>query len=437
MRYPKIPPAEKAQLRAALLDAHSYTQAILGAVEANPTEALPPRPDCDPLLWSLGHIAWFQEKFGLRDGTATGIENASSLFDPAITRRRARWEAALPDGTQLRAWKSEICDRLIDSIAGDGPASVEDSYFIRLAIQIEDMQGEALMCARQALGLPPPNFGSDDNVPAGDAVTGDVSIPGGIHMQGASSKDPFYMDNEKWGHGYEVKPFAIARAPVTNAEYRDFVEDDGYQREELWSRVGWGWRRHAAAHHPRFWEKRDGVWVARVFDRVEPLIEDAPVVHVTWYEAEAWCCWAHRRLPWEGEWEVAAQRVPSPDHDTLHGIMRRYPWGETEPATERANMDSRLGGTVPVSAFPGGDSGYGCRQMAGNVWEWTASAFDAYTGFVADPWADYSAPYFDGRHGVLRGGSWATRDRAAWNSFRGFHPLDRADAFAGFRTCAV
>ena len=365
------------------------------------------------------------------------IGNADSLFDPAITPRRGRWEAALPDGAQLLAWKSEICGRLIDSIAGEGPASVEDSYFIRLAIQIEDMQGEALMRARQALGLPSPDLGSHGVVPAGDAVTGDVSIPVGIHMQGASSKDPFYMDNEKWGHGYEVKPFAIARMPVTNAEFRDFVEDEGYQREELWSRVGWGWRRHEAAQHPRFWEKRDGVWATRVFDRVELLVEDAPVVHVTWYEAEAWCRWAHRRLPWEGEWEVAAQRVPSSDHEKLHGIMRRYPWGETAPTAVRVNMDGRLGGTVPVLAFPGGDSGYGCRQMAGNVWEWTASAFDAYTGFVADAWADYSVPYFDGRHGVMRGGSWATRDRAAWNSFRGFQPLDRADAFVGFRTCAL
>ena len=100
-------------------------------------------------------------------------------------------------------------------------------------------------------------------------------------------------------------------------------------------------------------------------------------------------------------------------------------------------MDGRIGGPVAVSAFPGGDSGYGCRQMAGNVWEWTASAFDAYTGFMADPWDGYSVPHFDGRHGVLHGGSWATRDRAVWNSFRGFQPFDRADAFAGFRTCAL
>jgi ergothioneine biosynthesis protein EgtB len=297
MRYPKIPPVEKSQLRAALVDAHSHTLAMLGVVEANSTEVLPPRPDCDPLLWNLGHIAWFQEKFGLRSEQPSQIENATSLFDPAITGRRARWEADLPDGARLLAWKSEICDRLIDSIAGDGPASVEDSYFIRLAIQIEDMRGEALMRARQALGQPSPDLGPHGNVPAGEAATGDVSIPAGIHMQGASSRDPFYMDNEKWGHGYEVKPFAIARMPVTNAEYRDFVEDEGYQREELWSRVGWGWRRHEAAQHPRFWEKRDGVWVARGFDRVEPLIEDTPVIHVTWYEAEAWCRWAHRRLP--------------------------------------------------------------------------------------------------------------------------------------------
>ena len=439
MKHPKISPVAKSELRSAVADAHEFTLACLPTADemsmARPADGQ--MPECDPPLWSLGHIVWFQERFGLRDEGGTAVEADSSLFDPAIVRRPARWEASLPGRDMLLDRKRGIRDRLIERLSGDGTASVDDSYFIQLAVQIEDMQGEAMVRARQVLGLPAPDFTEPLPVPGGEAAGGDVAIPAGVHMLGASSKDRFFMDNEKWGHGYEVKPFRIAATPVTNAGYRAFIDDGGYGREEFWSRVGWGWRKHAGAEHPRFWEKTDGRWMVRVFDRLEPPVDDGPVVHVTWYEAEAWCRWAGRRLPWEAEWEVAAQRVPSPDHDTLHGVMRRYPWGEAPPSPTQANMDGRYGGTVAVTAFPEGDSGYGCRQMAGNVWEWTASGFDAYTGFVADPWKDYSVPYFDGRHGVLRGGSWATRGRAVWNSFRGFQPLDRADAIAGFRTCAL
>lgn len=439
MKYPKISPVAKSELRVALADAHDYTLACFPSVEELPKARLPTgqSPECDPPLWSLGHIVWFQERFGLREDKDAEWEEGSFLFDPAKTRRPKRWEASLPDPDALLDRKQGVRDRLIDHLSGDGMASAEDSYFIQLAVQIEDMQGEAMIRARQALGLSPPDFGPLLPVPEGESAAGDVAIPAGVHMLGASSKDRFFMDNEKWGHGYEVKPFRIAALPVTNADYRDFIDDDGYRREELWSRVGWGWRKHIGAEHPRYWQKKDGLWMAHVFDRLAPLDDDAPIAYVTWYEAEAWCRWAGRRLPWEAEWEVAAQRVPSPDHDTLHGVMRRYPWGEAPPSLKQANMDGRYGGTVAVTAFPEGDSGYGCRQMAGNVWEWTASGFDAYTGFVADPWKDYSVPYFDGRHGVLRGGSWATRGRAAWNSFRGIQPLDRADAIAGFRTCAL
>jgi iron(II)-dependent oxidoreductase len=161
------------------------------------------------------------------------------------------------------------------------------------------------------------------------------------------------------------------------------------------------------------------------------------VVHVCWYEADAWCRWAGRRLPWEGEWEVAASRAPQPGHDGLRGPRSRYPWGDEPPEAHHANLDAWQGGTVDVAAYAAGDSAYGCRQMMGNVWEWTNSEFVVYEGFSPDPYADYSAPWFDGNHTVLRGGSWATRGRIVWNTFRNFYTCDRRDVIAGFRTCAV
>src|SRR5205814_4449663 len=111
------------------------------------------------------------------------------------------------------------------------------------------------------------------------------------------------------------------------------------------------------------------------------------------------------------------------------------PWGDEPPRPWRANLDAAAGGGVDVAALPAGDSGCGCRQMLGNVWEWTSSDFGPYPGFVADAYADYSAPWF-GTHRVLRGGGRMTRARLLRNTWRNFYTPDRRDVWAGFRTCA-
>jgi iron(II)-dependent oxidoreductase len=153
-------------------------------------------------------------------------------------------------------------------------------------------------------------------------------------------------------------------------------------------------------------------------------------MHVSWYEADAYCRWAGRRLPTEAEWEYAAA---TPSQGAVR--KRRYPWGYAVATPDRANLFGVAPGPVDVSAFAGGDSAYGCRQMIGNVWEWTADTFLPYPGFVADPYREYSEPWF-GNHKVLRGGCFATRATLIRNTWRNFYTPDRRDAFAGFRTCA-
>jgi iron(II)-dependent oxidoreductase len=138
------------------------------------------------------------------------------------------------------------------------------------------------------------------------------------------------------------------------------------------------------------------------------------MIHVNAFEAEAWCAWAGRRLPTEAEWEVAAQVAAGAGAARLDGLGL---------------------GPGEVDEFPGGDSAFGTRQMVGNVWEWTADAFRPYPGFVVDPYAEYSAPWFE-NHRVLRGGCWATRARLLRPTWRNFYTPDRRDVFAGFRTCA-
>jgi iron(II)-dependent oxidoreductase len=224
----------------------------------------------------------------------------------------------------------------------------------------------------------------------------------------------------------ELRPFRIARAPVTNGEFLEFVRAGGYRRREWWSEEGWRWREEAGAPLPRYWAERRGEWVERRFADWVALEDDLPVMHVNWHEANAYCRYAGRRLPAEAEWEFAAS------YSGGNG-KRRYPWGDAEHGA-RANLGT--GGRAPVGAFPPGDSLAGCRQMLGNVWEWTSTTFAPYPGFVCDPYRDYSEPWF-GTRKVLRGGSFATPARLVHNTWRNFFAPDRGDVFAGFRTCAI
>jgi iron(II)-dependent oxidoreductase len=440
MKYPRIQAVPTDYLRTIVDDAHDRTLALIDGLDG--ARLMGPRLRIvNPMLWEIGHVAWFHENFILRmvDGRAPLLANADALYDSMKVAHDTRWDLPLPDLAATKRYMEDVRDAILDRLGEAQQASERDSYFTQLTVFHEDMHDEAFTYTRQTLGYPAPDLGDAASAEPGDAgpLPGDVEIPGGVHMLGAEPGVPYLMDNEKWGHGYEVEPFRIARAPVTNAEFRDFVEDGGYRREELWSPAGRGWRRHAGAEHPVYWRRDGDGWQVRRFDRWKALRPHAPVSHVNWYEADAWCRWAGRRLPWEGEWEVAASRAPQPGHDTLRGPKRRYPWGDTRPEPRQANLDGRLGGTVDVAGFPEGDSAYGCRQMIGNVWEWTRSGFEPFVGFVPDPYEDYSRPWFDGKHAVLRGGSWATRGRIVWNTFRNFYTCDRRDVIAGFRTCAL
>ncbi|HEY3165882.1 MAG TPA: SUMF1/EgtB/PvdO family nonheme iron enzyme, partial [Candidatus Binatia bacterium] len=242
-----------------------------------------------------------------------------------------------------------------------------------------------------------------------------------------------------------------------------FVEAGGYRKPQYWSTDGWHWLETGGApeleksfskffnknidekselaglsarlDHPVYWRREaNGRWTQRIFDQHMPLNENMPVVHVSWYEAEAYCNWAGRRLPTEAEWEVAASGEPAADTG-LSERRRYFAWGNEPPAPKHASLDWRNSGLVEVGAYQAGDSAFGCRQMIGNVWEWTADEFQAYPGFTVDPYKEYSKPWF-GTHKVLRGGCWATSSLLIRNTWRNFYTPDRRDVWAGFRTCA-
>lgn len=429
-------PVTTEQLADSLRDARARTLELVTGL--TPEQLFGPRLDIvNPLLWEIGHVAWFHEHFALRSirGGSPLLPNADALYDSSRVPHDSRWDLPLPtlEGTldYMRRVEEALLDRL------DGPRADETTgYLYQLTTFHEDMHDEAFTYTRQTLAYPAPRFAAASAPDAAGPWPGDVEVSGGEFRLGATPEAPFVFDNEKWSHAVLVRPFEIARAPVTNAEFAAFVADGGYRRRKHWDDEGWHWREGARAEHPIYWQPgSSGGWTVRHFDRTEPLQPHQPVVHVNWHEANAWCRWAGRRLPSEIEWEVAAAAEPNAD-GSLGARKRRFPWGEAPPDRARANLDGAALGCVDVAACPQGDSAWGCRQMVGNVWEWTASVFTPYPGFAADIYADYSAPWFHTRK-VLRGGAWITRGRMISNMYRNFFTPERRDIYAGFRTAAL
>jgi gamma-glutamyl hercynylcysteine S-oxide synthase len=422
----------------------------------------------NPPLWEIGHVGWFQEFWVLRHlrGQKPLLDNGDQLYNSTDVAHDIRWDLVLPSRDDTWRYLDEVFDRVIEAIEGKRTLSKDEFYFYHLTAFHEAMHAEALACTRQSFGYPPPRFlcmGTDPGGRSDDFVQGDAQIPGGTFVIGAMPGAPFVFDNEKWAHEVEIRPFRIAQAPVTNREFRQFVEDGGYNQPQWWSEDGWRWLETGGApqlensfakffnqtikqstessslkqrfDHPLYWRpETTGDWQQRVFDRYLRLADNQPVVHVSWYEAEAYCNWAGRRLPSEAEWEAAASGEPAADGVSLSNKRRHFPWGDTSPTSAEANLDWQ-NGIDEVGAHSSGDSAFGCRQMVGNIWEWTADNFAPYPGFTADPYKEYSKPWF-GTHKVLRGGCWATSSRLIRNTWRNFYTPDRRDVWAGFRTCA-
>ncbi|MDP6390934.1 MAG: selenoneine synthase SenA [Alphaproteobacteria bacterium] len=423
-----------------LRDARARTIELVQGLSGE--QLMGPRLDIvNPLLWEIGHLAWFHEHFILvaTDGAEPLLANADELYDSMAVAHDTRWDLPLPSLEDTLDYMARVEDALVARLPRR-TASDDDIYLYQLTTFHEDMHDEAFTYTRQTLGYPTPEFagaadGATTDAEAG-ALLGDVAVPGGVLELGAWPDAPFVFDNEKWAHKVELEPFRIARAPVTNAAFQAFVADDGYAKPKLWSDDGWAWREAAGAEHPVHWVPGpEGGWSVRLFDRFIEMQPDRPVIHVNWFEANAWCQWAGRRLPSEAEWEAAAASEPTMDGKQLSSKKRRHPWGDAPPEPQHANLDGRNIGCVDVGAFAAGDSAFGCRQMIGNVWEWTSSPFEPYPGFSPDPYKDYSQPWF-GVPKVLRGGAWATRGRMISNIYRNFFNPNRRDVFAGFRTCA-
>ena len=436
----RIPTAD---LIAMVDDARAATLAFVEGMDGDLLMG-PKLATVNPMLWEIGHVAWFQEHFILKrlDARAPLRLEADRLYDSMLVAHDDRWDLPLPAMAWTLGYGQDVRDAVLARLKGP-LASEADSYMYRLVTFHEDMHAEAFTYTRQTLGLPLAGRRNGITQPdhAKGPWPGDVSIPGGSFMLGAARDASFVFDNEKWAHEHTSAPFAIARAPVTNADFAGFVEAGGYGTRAFWSDDGWAWLQGSGVTLPAYWDGAAGRWRLRRFASVIDLPPNQPVQHVNWHEANAYCTFAGRRLPTELEWEIAAAGDRCADGRSLSVVKRLQPWAPAgrseEPGPMPGNLDGFAGGPVDVAAFPEGDSAFGCRQMMGNVWEWTQSTFAPYPEFSADAYKEYSQPWFDGTRKVLRGGCWATRSRLVAPVYRNFFLPDRRDIFAGFRTCAL
>lgn len=430
-----VPDNALADADAMLVDARARTLALVADLDDDALRAPPRMAIVNPMLWEIGHVAWFQESWTCRrDGAGSLLDRADGLYDSIAIPDSIRWDLALPDRAGTLWYVESALERARERLAL-GRSDPTDWFHQRFCVAHEDMHAEALAYMRQTLGWAAPDLTRRAALPATPSATRatpvlreDAEVPATRWVLGADSG--FLFDNERPAHAVDVAPFRIARTAVTQGEFREFVDAGGYRRDGLWSDAGLAWRKSARKEHPRHWRREDGAWQRREFDRFVALEDDLPVIHVSFYEAEAYCRFASRRLPTEAEWEVAAL------FDPQSGARRRHPWGDDDVTHERVHADGIARSAASVHGYPSGDSAVGCRQMLGNVWEWTADWFLPHPGFLPDPYLQYSMPAF-GFTRVLKGGSFLTRHRMLRAAYRNFFPPTRDDVPAGFRTCAV
>lgn len=414
----------------ALMDARNHTLFLMGeyqkAMEGRQVD-FPCLPELNPPLWELGRIGWFQERWIGRNlqrhrgpladpetiPLASVFPRGDVLWGDYAASHDSRWAMPLPPLAEIKTYLLGTLETTLDLLAMT-PDEDDALYFYRLALFHEDMRGEALIDMAQTAGiplrLPLPAPGLVREPLVFPAMRWKMGQAGGSEKDGCEGGEGFVFDNESPAHVVAVPEFEIDAQPVTWAQYAEFVADGGYDRPEYWLPAGWQWLQAQqqgaeGRRAPRHVEQigvggtsgagsgAGGGVLQRWFGQTVRVAGWSPVMHLTWWEADAWCRWADRRLPTEVEWEIAAHQAAA----------RGFRWGD--------------------------------------VWEWTASMFNPYPGgdgrgFVPGPWRDYSEPHF-GAARVLRGASLATRRRMKHPKFRAFQPPGADHIFCGFRSCAL
>ncbi|MEV6632715.1 ergothioneine biosynthesis protein EgtB [Actinoplanes sp. NPDC051470] len=389
-------------------------------------------PLMSPLVWDLAHVGNQEELWLVRDvgGREPVRHDIDELYDAFKHPRRDRPQLPLLGPAEARRYVATVRDKVLDVLDHsrlDGTPLVEHGFAFGMIVQHEQQHDETMLATHQ-LRAGAPVLQAQPPPGAAVPVGGEVLIPGGAFTMGTST-EPWALDNERPAHRVDVATFFMDRAPVTNGQYAAFLDAGGYDDPRWWSPAGWRHRQTAGLSAPQHWQRDGDEWAYTRFGRISRIIPDEPVVHVCFYEAEAYAAWAGKRLPTEAEWEKAAR------FDPATGRSRRFPWGDEPPTADHANLGQRHLQPAAAGAYPAGASPSGVHQLIGDVWEWTSSDFLGYPGFVAFPYPEYSEVFFGPEYKVLRGGSFGTDAAACRGTFRNWDYPIRRQIFSGFR-CA-
>ena len=433
-------------------------QKIVGLINTLSDKELfiPYHPGVNPPLWEVGHAAFFFEVFILKalDKAESFDPSMDDIWDSFNIDHEDRWRPGMiPSKENTLNYVNEIHQSILARIENN-ELTQDDLYLYKYAIFHQNMHVESLIWARQTMAYPKMEFTQTSNnipckdIPLGNETNlGDAEIPAGRYLIGMPAHsenfagDDFSFDNEKPCFEIELESFSISKTLVSNQEFLAFIEDGGYKNKDLWSWGGKKWlrteldigippeKKTVLPTHPLYWKQESGNWLERHFNEWKPLVPEFPVTHVSYWEVEAFCNWAGRRLPTEYEWEAAALGNKKGQD------LRKFPWGNTMDAS-KVDMNGQHLAHIPVNAYPEGDSVFGCRQMIGTVWEWTSSQYLPYDGFTTDMYVFMSTLQF-GYHKTTKGGSCATSSILIRGSYRQAYLPNRTDVFVGFRTCAL
>jgi ergothioneine biosynthesis protein EgtB len=374
--------------------------------------------DASPTKWHLAHVTWFFETFilsrhlpGYRHFDDTFNFCFNSYYESQGPRqpRPRRGVLTRPSSERVLSYRAYVDEGLTKLFAQDFAPEVD--RLIEIGINHEQQHQELLLTDILALFAASPlrpayrARGPRPVEPEPDA-TGWVDFAGGIRIVGHDGNG-FAWDNEAPQHDALVHPFRLADRLVTNAEWLEFIADGGYRTAALWLADGWATVNREGWDAPLYWEQRDGQWLSMSLEGLQPIERAAPVAHISYFEADAFARWANKRLPTEFEWEVAARSLPVTGNTLASKALR----------------------TLPAEAPRGA-----LRQMFGDVWEWTQSAYLPYPGYrpPAGALGEYNGKFMVSQH-VLRGGSCATpagHTRATYRNF--FYPHQRWQ-FTGLR----
>jgi iron(II)-dependent oxidoreductase len=386
-----------------------------------------------PLVWDFAHIGnqedfWLVRDVGRRDPVRADIDH---LYDAFKHPRPNRPTLPLLDPAETRRYLSQVRSKVLDVLdraSLEGRRLVDHGFAFGMIVQHEQQHDETMLATHQlragpvALHAPVPQPERSTDLPA------ETLVPAGEFTMGTST-EPWALDNERPAHRASTDAYWLDTTPVTNRDYQRFLADGGYDNQRWWSELGWAHRCEAGLTAPQFWYLDGGSWWRHRFGVTEPVPPDEPVMHVSFFEAQAYAVWAGKRLPTEMEWEKAARFDP----DT--GRSRRFPWGDEDPTPAHANLGQRHLQPAAAGSYPAGASPLGVHQLIGDVWEWTSSRFSGYPGFAPFPYREYSEVFFGGDYRMLRGGSFGTDAAACRGTFRNWdHPV-RRQIFTGFR-CA-